>query len=270
MLVAMVIIVTCLFFLGVGLLISTNALVLLSLAVVGMIIGRLAGILLFRGRVAQEYHWSIFAGPSATVALFVLLCDVLNLLMSDKLILALGAPRMYSVALLLGMAPGLLIVLILGNALGGRFFRRTAYHPLLAGGGGRIRSRSLTPAPVLRPPGSILPISPLLPLGGSLPQPGIQVNIGLTQRLASEVQSLSRSGSVQIRDLNDGTVCVIVTRLRDGLLIYMLCSTAYPQQSPVVMAERNSAPLQIGSGVLFPWDSSCRLARIVDDLYGRL
>jgi hypothetical protein len=265
MLAAMVIVVTCLFFLGLGLLISTNPLVVLALALVGLILGGLAGILLLRGRVAQEYHWSLFAGPAATGLLFVLLCGVLNLLVSDNLGLALGGARMYSVALLLGTAPGLFIGLVLGNSMGNA--RRRPARPLV----GQQPSATAYQRPVVaapRPPGP--PPAPLpATTPWATPGPAAAPHV-LADRLAEELPALVRFGEAQILDPHDGTLCVVLTRQADGLAIYMVCSAAYPQQPPTVKVERAGAAINVGSGVHFPWTASSRLEQIVADLLRRV
>ncbi|WP_129673504.1 hypothetical protein [Candidatus Chloroploca sp. Khr17] len=269
MLAAMVIIVSCLFFLGMGLLISTNPLVVLALAMIGLIIGGLGGGLLLRGRVAQGYHWAIFVGPAASALVFVLLCGVLNMLLSDNLGLALGSLRMYSVAMLLGTAPGLLLGLVLGSSMG--------RGPTIASrSDGNLRTSGLiartnaSPTAGLRSSGPLLPPdpppSPHQTVGGATPRPSLD----LAERIAGERIALAQFGTVQINTLQDGTCCVTVTRPQDGTTIYMVCEPTYPQQPPSVVVERHGTSLNIGSGIFFPWDGSCRLATIVTDLYGRI
>jgi hypothetical protein len=90
-------------------------------------------------------------------------------------------------------------------------------------------------------------------------------------RIAGEQAALAQFGHVQLLDPRDGTACVIVTRPHDHTTIYLVCSHAYPQQPPTVSVERAGVPLNVGSGVLFPWNGAHnRLADIVQDLLGRV
>lgn len=121
MLAAVIIIVACLFFLGLGLLISTNTLVVLIFAAIGLMLGSLAGVLILRGGpMKSQEHWAIFVGPLISGMFFVMLCGILNLLVQDAVDYQLGGVRMFSVSFLLGTAPGLIIGWLLGVNLGGQ------------------------------------------------------------------------------------------------------------------------------------------------------
>ncbi|EFO81184.1 hypothetical protein OSCT_0918 [Oscillochloris trichoides DG-6] len=267
MLAAMVILVTCLFFLGVGLLISTNPLVVLALAVIGLIIGGIAGVLLLRGRVAQEYHWSIFVGPAASAIVFMLLCSVLNVLASDNLGVRMGGLRMYSVALLLGTAPGLGIGLLLGSSLSGRPNRKQPHKP----------SYGVQPPPNPAKPSLSAPLPPHAAMaGGGAAWPTasampVAPDPNLLQHLNQERTSLNSFGSVQLLDMRDGTVAMVVTRLADNTAFYMVCTSAYPQQAPTVRIERGGQEIRLGpTNILFPWNANSRLEQIMADLMRRV
>jgi|GEM_PF-5788126 len=121
MLATVIIIVACLFCLGLGLLISTNTLVVLIFATIGLMLGSLAGVLMLRGGPTRsQEHWAIFVGPVVSGLFFVMLCGILNLLVQDAVGFQLGGIRMFSVSFLLGTAPGLIIGWLLGVNFGGQ------------------------------------------------------------------------------------------------------------------------------------------------------
>lgn len=293
MLAAVIIIVAVLFFLGLGLLISTNVAVVLIFAGIGLLLGGLVGVLLLRGGPVGNQHWAIFAGPLISGLFFVMLCGILNLLVRDAVGASLGGLRMFSVALLLGTGPGLIVGWLLGVNVGGRAIRPGyaargqaapgASAPQGQHGGYNVpRGQPGQPA-AWRPAGAPVGPPPAPPIGPPGPPPTQPAGNepawtpiggstgGLLERVSGEQASLARYGVVQILDPRDGTACVVVTRPHDRTSIYMVCSPAYPQQPPAVSVERGGVPLNVGGGVLFPWNGAHhRLADIVQDLMGRV
>lgn len=257
MLAALIIIVACLFFLGLGLLLSTNIVFVLIFGGIGLLLGALVGVLVLRGRVAQNEHWSIFVGPLVSGLLFVMLCGALNLIVRDSIGVWFGGLRMYSVALLLGTAPGLVIGWLLGQSMRGlSVTRRTST--------GARQPGTYTVFPTV-------PLAPPDPPSGAIRWPPTPAPVaGLLECVLAERDTLERYGHVQITDLRDGSVCAVVTRQGDNTTIYMVCTSAYPQQPPSVTVERSGQALNVGKGVLFPWNSACRLEQIVLDLMARV
>lgn len=269
MVAALIVVVVTLFFLGIGLLISTNILVILLLSFVGLILGSSIGFFFLRES-TTEGHWALFAGPVAAGLLFVLLCSVLNLLLDDNLRLSLPDPlRMYTIVFLLTAPLGLFLGYYLSANMSGsireqRGNRNRAPQPMgvrdgpRRGAGLRTEPDRAVPPPLLPPPAA----------GGA--SGGFSSAQQLVARLNGEVPVLKAFGDVQVVDLQDGTVCVTVKRPADQLVVYMVCSPSYPENPPTVTVEQPSRQ-QTHTNIQFRWNgTSHRLKDVVADWMGRL
>lgn len=265
---ALIVVVATLFFLGVGLFISTNIVVILLLAFVGLIIGSSIGFFLLQGS-STEGHWSLFVGTVASGLLFVLLCSVLNLLLGDNLQVTLPSPfRTYTVVFLLTTPLGLLLGYYFSTNMSGSIRGRSRSSSTPSA---RSRDRQISetrmgveperaaPRPVMLPP----------PASGGATS-GVSSAQQLVARLNEEMPTLKPFGQVKIVDLQDGTACVVVTRTSDQLSVYMVCHPSYPERPPEVSVEQPSLQ-QTHTNILFRWNgTSHRLKDIVADWMERL
>ncbi|NJL54989.1 hypothetical protein HC928_07230 [bacterium] len=273
MVAALIVVVVTLFFLGIGLLISTNILVILLLSFVGLILGSGIGFFFLRES-APEGHWALFAGPVAAGLLFVLLCGVLNLLLDDNLRVALPDPlRMYTIVFLLTAPLGLFLGYYFSASMSGSIREQR--------GSGRASTPSVGARPPRQSRGSDArasvepdraaprPTLPPPPASGGATG-GFSSAQQLIVRLNEEVPTLKQFGQVQVVDLQDGTACVIVTRTSDQVAVYMVCHPSYPERPPDVSVEQPSRQ-QTHTNILFTWNStSHRLKDIVADWMRRL
>ncbi|HEX2913509.1 MAG TPA: hypothetical protein VH186_22085 [Chloroflexia bacterium] len=95
------------------------------------------------------------------------------------------------------------------------------------------------------------------------------------ERYIAELRSLktrSRSKSVQVQELEDGsTVFVVVTPNPPGCTLYLTTRPDYPNSAPVLLAEKkDGTPLMAASPTIQAWKRSNTLAQVVDDVIGRV
>lgn len=232
--------------LGFGLMVSTKPVFLVSLGVLGLLVGAMVGMFLSNQSEPDLY---IMAGPvlSGLVAFFLALA--LNVLISDDGI----APRWLLVAALLGTAPGTLIGWVLGRntvPTAGRQRRADA----------RLDAHPLSPRH---------PLPPRLPAASPAVPPSGQ------GALAREARELERYGRVVVQPIENQQTALVVERSHgpELLTIYIVCPPSYPATPPQVMAEisRPGTPgyqpvqLAVRSPSLARWTGQPGLAQVVNE-----
>lgn len=239
-----------LFFLGLGMLISTKPIFLIIMVILGIVLGIAAGVFLGRQTQPDLYLW---IGPVLSAGCVLLLALAVNVLLDESTL----ATRWLITVSLLATAPGMLIGWLLGRNSEQSRVGRSVVRVTPGGGTERL------PTPPIEQ-GRLRHIMPIT----SQPHP---------TPLEAEIQGLRALGNPVVSMLpNQQTAIVLkVQGIGRTASIYSVCAPTYPTTAPTVMVEIEDAygqaqQVPVHSATLAHWAGQPMLVQVATEILATL